>query len=284
MGLVLACRDAALHGEEVALKVLFRELAEDSVFEARFRREVMLSRRLGHPAIARVFDYGESEDGYRFFTMELLSGGSLGAELKKAACVPARAVEVLRHVAAALAYAHGEGVLHRDLNPGNILFNGKGEPRVTDFGMARGFASNENLTKTGDTIGTPLYMAPEVIQGHKGDARSDLYSLGISAFEMVMGKPPFVSPNWVVLAGLHVSAPVPPLNAPGVPAWYQDFVHRLLEKDPARRFQSATELSSFIDRFGGGEGQGDSSGSLVRIAVAGAAGIGIGVLARSLLG
>jgi serine/threonine-protein kinase len=178
--------------------------------------------------------------------MERVYGGSLRALLARGRCDSTYASELFRQIVEAVEYAHDQGVLHRDLKPDNILLTEKGQIRMTDFGVAKGEYGDQSLTKTGESIGTPLYMAPEVVKGRRGDVRSDLYSLGVLGFELVMGKPPFQSDNWVVLAGMHVSTCPPTIDAPEVPDRYREAIARLLEKDPNARFQSARQLREFL--------------------------------------
>jgi serine/threonine protein kinase len=230
----------------VALKVLSSRFERDEVTRARFLREVTLGRQLAHPFIVRIFDYGSLNDGLPFISMERVHGGSLRARLSQGRCEPKLAYELFRQIAEALEYAHERGVLHRDLKPDNILLTDKGDVRITDFGTAKGEDDGKALTKTGETIGTPLYMAPEVVKGRRADVRSDLYSLGVLGFELVMGNPPFQSDNWVVLSGMHLSTPPPPIDTPGVSERYREAIARLIEKDPNARFQTAHQLREFL--------------------------------------
>ena len=243
---VLECRDVVLGGQIVALKVLSSRFERDEVTRARFLREVTLGRQLAHPFIIRIFDYGALDNGLPFISMERVHGGSLRARLSQGCCDPKHASELFRQIVEALEYAHDRGVVHRDLKPDNVLLTDKGDVRITDFGTAKGEDNGQALTKTGEAIGTPLYMAPEVVKGRRADVRSDLYSLGAIGFELVMGKPPFQSDNWVVLAGMHVSTPPPPIDTPGVSDRYREAIARLLEKHPDARFQAAHQLREFL--------------------------------------
>ncbi len=270
---VLECRDTLLDGAVVALKVLSSRFEGDEVTRARFVREVTLGRQLSHPFIIRIFDYGVVDGGPAFISMERVRGGSLRTLLAQGRCEggrcePTRATEVFGQIVEALAYAHDRGVLHRDLKPDNILLTEDGEVRITDFGTAKGGPSDQHLTMTGEAIGTPLYMAPEVVKARGADVRSDLYSLGVLGYELVMGKPPFFSDSWVVLAGMHVNTPPPPVDAPGVPDRYREAIARLLEKEPNSRFQSAHELRTFLSA-------GPQSSRMPRSGLIAALGVGI---------
>ena len=266
MGLVVKAKDKNLNDEIVALKLLYREFADDEVILARFRREVILSRRLSHPNIVRVYDLGTTSAGHYFLTMEFVEGITLRSKLGKGALPLANAVLFLKQIASALEHAHRQDVFHRDLKPDNILITADGTIKVTDFGTARRSMSDENLTRTGDTIGTPIYISPEMIQTAKGDHRSDIYALGVMAFELLNGKPPYIATNWVVLANMHVSSPIPTLSSKDAPAWYQEFVNKAMAKAPADRFQSASETWSFLARgTDGDEGVEISAGLLVKV-------------------
>jgi serine/threonine-protein kinase len=248
MGCVYLCRDLILNDELIALKILFRDLTDDPTYIARFQREVILARQLGHPNIVRVYDYGITHDLEHYFTMELLTAGSLRDELKRSSLSFPHAADYFYTIASAIRHAHELDVVHRDIKPDNILFTSTGTLKITDFGTARGsMAAQQNLTQTGDSLGTPIYMAPEIVQGGRGDKRSDLYSLGVLSHELVTGTPPFVAQTWVALAAMHVSKAAPEIPEDKAPAWYRDMVLRLLEKDPANRFSSASDLVNYIE-------------------------------------
>jgi serine/threonine-protein kinase len=266
MGLVLKAKDRNLNDEIIAVKLLYREFVDDEVILARFRREVILSRRLSHPNIVRVYDLGTTNTGHYFLTMEYVEGITLRSKLSKGALPLSEAVPLLKQIVSALEHAHHQDVFHRDLKPDNIILTADGIVKVTDFGTARRSISNENLTQTGDSIGTPTYTSPEMIQTAKGDHRSDIYALGVMAFEFLQGALPYIATNWVVLANMHVSAPIPILNSKNVPAWCQEFVNRAMAKAPADRFQSASEARSFLDRNSdGSEGVEITTGILVKV-------------------
>ncbi len=238
----------------VALKVLFPELSVDRTFVERFRREAQAAANLSHPNIVPVFDWGE-DDGSYFIVMEYIEGRPLSAVLRDPQAMPPRQIATIgAGVAAALAFAHRHGVVHRDVKPGNVLITPEGDVKVTDFGIARAVNTEESLTQTGAVMGTAAYFSPEQAEGKAVDSRSDIYSLGVVLYEMSVGKPPFTGDSPVAVASKHVrDTPVLPRAAnPAVPAALEAVIMKAMAKNPDDRYRSAEELRADLLRFAEG--------------------------------
>ena len=257
---VFLARDQLLD-RPVAVKVLFPEFASDPNFVARFRREAQAAANLNHPNIVAVYDWGEGdgEAGSTYFiVMEYVEGRTL-AEIVTAEgpLHPDRAADVGADVAAALGFAHKNGVLHRDIKPGNVLVTPNGTVKVADWGIGRalGAGVEENLTQTGAVMGTATYFSPEQAQGLELDPRSDLYSLGVVLYELVTGRPPFGGDNPVAIAYKHVQEPPrPPSSAnPDVPEGLEAIILALLAKAPTSRYPSAEDVRADLRRFREGQ-------------------------------
>ena len=250
MAEVYLARDQLLD-RRVALKVLFPELSIDRSFVERFRREAQSAANLSHPNIVSVYDWGEEDDTY-FIVMEYIDGKPLSALLRAQGPLLAdRAASIGADVAAALAFAHRNGVVHRDVKPGNVLLDGNDHVKVTDFGIARAANTKENLTQTGAVMGTATYFSPEQAQGYGVDPRSDVYSLGVVLYEMVTGRPPFAGDNPLTIAYKHVrEAPVPPRQVnPAIPAAFEAIILQAMAKDPDDRYGTADELRADLVRY-----------------------------------
>ncbi len=230
----------------VALKVLRDELARDQQFVARFRQEALAAANLDHPNIVHVYDAGSSNGKY-FIAMAYVDGGTLKDLIQQRRLDPERAVSIAIRLAEALDHAHKQGLIHRDVKPNNVLMTRDGRPLLTDFGIAKALYDAKQLTRTGTSIGTPEYMAPEQAQGRPPDGRTDIYALGIVLYEMLASKVPFCTDTPVATMYMHVHEPPPPLRQAGagtpaggaVPAWLENVVCKALAKDPADRYATA---------------------------------------------
>ena len=181
-------------GRYAAIKVLRSELAHDSEFVTRFRREAQAVAQLNHPNILQVYDAGVA-NGVYYIAMGFVDGGSLKDLIEQGPLDPQYAASVGAQLADALNYAHKLGIVHRDVKPSNVLMTRDGRPMLTDFGIAKALYESAALTRTGTSIGTPEYMAPEQIQGQPVDGRTDIYALGIVLYEMATGWAPFSAPT-----------------------------------------------------------------------------------------
>lgn len=239
-----------LLGRPVALKVVEASRADEGVVE-RFRREARAAAKLNHPNVVAVYDWGEHAGNY-YLVMEYVDGPSLDEVIsQRGRFSVAETTRLIRTVAIALGSAHDQGLVHRDVKPGNVLIANDGTVKVADFGIATALTATtaQNLTAPGTVLGTASYLPPEQALGHVVDRRADLYSLGVVMYELLSGKPPFAGSSPVSLAYQHVQEPVPPLRERGVdaPQPVAAIVMRLLEKDPANRFQTAQELVDTLD-------------------------------------
>ncbi len=242
MGAVYKARDRELD-RLVALKVIRPELAGQASILQRFKQELILARKITHRNIIRIYDLGVS-DGIRFITMEFVEGQDLTSLIEERGKYTAdETVQVLRQCCAALGAAHSEGVVHRDLKPQNIMIEASGRVCVMDFGLARSMEAT-GVTRVGAVIGTPAYMSPEQAKGLPADERSDLYSLGIIAYQMLTGKVPFAADSFLASMLLRTQGPPPPSIQlePTVPQGLSDIIQKVLAVDPKDRYQSAALL------------------------------------------
>jgi serine/threonine-protein kinase len=232
---------------QVALKVLNAQLAGDPSYVERFQHEARAAASLVHGNIVQIHEVGV-HDGVHFIAQEYVAGRDLGELIRRHGRLePALALDILRQVAAALHRAAEQGIVHRDIKPENIMFSRSGEVKVADFGLSRVIkGEGVNLTQVGVTMGTPLYMSPEQIEGRPVDSRSDIYSLGVTAYHMLSGEAPFTGDTPLSVAVKHLNTQAEPLGirCPSVPEGLARVIDRMMAKKPADRFQTPLELLS----------------------------------------
>jgi serine/threonine-protein kinase len=252
MAEIFQARDILLD-RPVAMKVLFPEFATDPAFVERFRREAQAAANLNHPNIVAVYDWGKVNNTY-YIAMEYVNGRTLADILKQSGTLtPMQVCDVMSEVASALISAHQNGVIHRDIKPGNILVSTTGQIKVADFGIARalGAGVEQGLTQTGAVMGTATYFSPEQAQGVSTDQRSDIYSLGVVMYEMLSGVPPFTGENAVAIAYKQVHERAMPLDQrlTSAPPEVAAIVAKCMEKSPDDRYSSAEEVRDELRRF-----------------------------------
>src|SRR6266849_3711240 len=253
MGQVYLAEQVSLR-RKVALKVLKPELAANEISLKRFESEALNVAQANHANIVQVYAIGPW-NGLRYMALEYVEGLNLREYLAKKGSPPAPlALSIMRQVAAALVEAAEHHIVHRDIKPENILLTRKGQVKVADFGLARCFAADQqavNLTQSGVTMGTPLYMSPEQVQGHATDSRTDIYSFGVTCYHMMAGEPPFRGETPFEVALQHVQAEAKPLAEirPDLPPGLCAIIHKMMAKDPANRYQTARDLLQDIVRL-----------------------------------
>ncbi len=266
MGAVYLARDQKLGNSEVALKILHSKFLSDDIVFKRFANEVIVARKLAHKNIVRIFDFEETSSGERIISMEYVAGTTLDGilfDLHGAVDLQAapecnlyeadfqRLLSIYRKILEGVAHAHAQGILHRDLKPSNVLVTENDEPKVADFGLAAVAGASAGLTTDQNAlIGTPDYMAPEHVTGERMTARSDIYSLGMLAFEMIAGRPAFIAETPLAVAYMQVKAEFPNLsNMPDfIPKSFLHLIKKATAKDPIERFTSVDEMINFLDR------------------------------------
>lgn len=230
---------------KVALKVMAAALAADPSFCERFLREGKTLARLSHPHTVTIHDIGNVGELY-YMAMEYLPNGTLKERIA-AGLTPEQGVTLIRQIAAALGYAHAQGLVHRDVKPANILFRADGTAVLSDFGIAKSLDDRTQFTQAGFAVGTPSYMSPEQARGQEIDGRADLYALGVVLYEILVGKLPYNGTDALSTALAHLTEPLPEL--PVHHGRYQDVLRKLLAKDPAERFPDAAALLRALDQL-----------------------------------
>jgi serine/threonine protein kinase len=233
---------------EVAVKVLPHELLHaDPQFRLRFEREAKIIAQLEHSAIVPVYDVGESE-GQPYFVMRYMNGGSLSERIKASVFTIEEAIKILEAVAPGLDEAHSRGIVHRDIKPSNILFDKRGNPYISDFGIAKLTQAQSGSVTGSAIIGTPAYMAPEQAQGMEVDGRADIYALGIILFEMLTGKQPYEADTPMAVAIKHITDPVPHIRNtnPKLPEEMETIIQKAMAKNKNDRFFTAVEMTNAL--------------------------------------
>lgn len=248
---VYLARDEKRKGTPFAVKILKASAISDQDTVTRFQKEIQLTQQLDHHNIVRIFSSGFTEEGSLYLVTEYSDVGDLGDFLctlspKKLPFL--RALNILRFIARGLAHAHQRKIVHRDIKPENILLSTSLNIKIADFGIARSLRFASHATQ-GEAIGTPRYMAPEQFDGADVGPWSDVYSVGILAYELLQGELPFDDESNERLMYQHCNTPMPELvvTGSGIPCWMEDIVYRSSEKDPARRFQNGAELSEQLE-------------------------------------
>src|SRR5215471_20962754 len=258
MAEVYRARDLRLD-RVVAVKTLREDLARDQTFQARFWREAQSAASLNHPSIVAVYDTGEDMvDGtpVPYIVMEFVDGRTLRDLLRdNRRPLPERAAEITDGLLRALDFSHRNGIVHRDIKPGNVMMTRSGGVKVMDFGIAWAVSGAQlSITQTAQVVGTAQYLSPEQARGERVDARSDLYSTGCLLYELLTGRPPFTGYSPVAIAYQHVREnPLPPSRLdPDIPSWADAIVLRAMAKSPNDRYQSAAEMQADIQRAAAG--------------------------------
>ncbi len=253
MGTIYFAVDTMLN-RDVALKVVHPQLADNQQLMERFKIEAMTQARLNHPNIVTIFSFNKIEDEY-VIAMEYVEGRSLKEMLQeKKQLQPAEAVDIITQVAEGLRYAHAHNVIHRDIKPANILIGRDGKVKISDFGIAK-ILGSQSLTKTGMLIGTPWYTSPEQIVGKEIDFRTDLYSLGVTFYEVLTGRVPFDSETnsefQIQKAHLETPPPRPSIFNPEIGIKLEKFILLALQKKVEKRFQSARDMIDELHKLRG---------------------------------
>jgi serine/threonine protein kinase len=232
-------------GRAVAIKVPHPEMEGDPILFDRFQREGEIGKKLDHPGVVKVLD--DEERSQRYMVLEWVDGRLLRQLLNEQKKLPQeRAIKITLGLCKALDYIHSQGVVHRDLKPENIMVDAEDRIKLIDFGIAANAGSRRlTFAKLTEAMGTPDYISPEQVKGKRGDARSDIYALGVMFYEMLTGKVPFTGPNpFVIMNERLLNNPIPPREAnPEISLELQEIIYRTLERDPKKRYASAHEFA-----------------------------------------
>jgi hypothetical protein len=234
---------------KVALKVLHEQYTEDDEYVARFKHEARSVATLSHPNIVTVIDRGEHENR-QFIVFEYVEGDNLKQLIQRRGPAPvSTALELGMQISRGLSFAHQQGLVHRDVKPQNVLLNGDGQAKVTDFGIARSLDVKHGMTQTGTVLGTSDYIAPEQAQGQRVDEHTDVYSLGVVLYELLTNEVPFPGENFVAVAMRHINEPPPPIRdkRPDVPPRVEAAIQRAMAKDPNDRFATMAEFCGELE-------------------------------------
>lgn len=249
MGTVYLARDPRLD-RDVAVKILRQQFYQDGPeFSARFEREAKTVASLSHNNIVPIYEFGD--DGqWHYFVMPYMRGGSLRDRLQRGPLSLKEAAKIVERIGSALGKAHSKGIYHRDVKPGNILFDEDGLAYLSDFGVVKLAEASETFTKTNVTLGTPHYMSPEQVDNINVDGRSDLYALGVILYEMLSGQKPYDHESQPRLLIMHLIEPIPDILEvkPDLPQEVANVIRRAMAKDPDERFQSGEEMSMAVRR------------------------------------
>ncbi len=249
---------------QVAVKVLRTNLSKDESYVRRFHNEAQAAAALVHPNIVQIHEVGRC-DGIHFIAQEYVAGQNLAQVMQRHGAIDVKlAMTIIRQIASALAKAAEYGIVHRDIKPENIMLARTGEVKVADFGLAR-FAdsSGVDLTQVGVTMGTPLYMSPEQIEGRRLDPRTDIYSLGVTSYHILTGRPPYMGETALAVAVQHVNSSPEPIaeSRPDLPPEWARIVHKMLNKKPDDRYASAGDILHDLHRLATSGGLSDPSES-----------------------
>ena len=232
-------------GRPVAIKVPHPEMESDPIFFDRFHREQEIGKKLDHPGVMKVMV--EDDPSRVYMVMEWVEGRLLRQILNEQRQLPSeRAVRIALKICEALEYIHSQGVAHRDLKPENVMVDAEGNIKLIDFGIAAHIGARRlTFAKFTQTMGTPDYISPEQVKGKRGDARSDIYALGVMLYEMLTGKVPFTGPNaFIIMNDRLLNSPIPPREIdPSISSQLQEIIYRALERDPKNRYASAREFA-----------------------------------------